>query len=265
MNMLIIFSIVVVVALIVFRAYYSSPKQKGKRGELHIQKLLSNLPENDYTTFNDVVLKTTHGTTQIDHVVVSRYGVFVIETKNYRGEIYGNDDRQDWKQIIKTNVTYRKKWWKTYTYIKNSEFYNPVCQSLGHVAQIRRNLEHIPNVKVVSIVVFSDQADLSGVNSSHHVINACELLPCIRSYTNQCISEHDLTRVRIQLSDTDVREVVTDKEHKQNARQARAYNESKIQNGICPRCGKALVYRQGKFGNFYGCSGYPTCRFTKQC
>lgn len=263
--MLVILVIVIVVAIVIARAYYSSPKHKGKRGELHIQKILSQLPENDYTTFNDVVLQTTHGTTQIDHVVISRYGVFVIETKNYRGEIFGNDDRQDWKQIIKTDITFRNKWWKTYTYIKNSEFYNPVRQSLGHVSQVRRIMKQIPNVKVVSIVVFSDQTDLAGVNSSHHVINACQLLQCIRSYTNPCISEHDLAYVRIQLFDKDLREVVTDKEHKQNVRQARAYYESKIQNGICPRCGKELVYHQGKFGDFYGCSGYPACRFTKQC
>ena len=263
--MMIILGILVFVALIFVRAYYSSPKQKGKRGELHIQKLLAQLPESDYTTFNDVVLKTNHGTTQIDHVVVSRYGVFVIETKNYRDEIFGNDDRQEWKQIIKTDVTYRKKWWKTYTYIKNSEFYNPVRQSLGHVAQIRRYLEHIPNVKVVSMVVFSDHADLSGVNSSHHVINACQLLDCIRSYTIPYISDQDLTRVRIQLYDNNLREAITDKKHVKSVRKAQAYNESMIQKGICPRCGNKLVYRKGKFGNFYGCSAYPTCRFTKQC
>lgn len=261
--MIAIIVIVIIVVLAIVKVYYSSPKQKGKRGELRIQKILSQLPENDYTTFNDVVLKTVHGTTQIDHVVVSRYGVFVIETKNYRGEIYGNDDRQEWKQIIKTDVTFRKKLWKTYTYITNNEFYNPVRQSLGHVAQVRRNLEHIPNVKIISVVVFSDQADLSGVNSSHHVINACQLLPCISSYTNPCISEQDLARVRIQFIDMDVREVVTDKEHKKNVQKARAYNESKIQDGICPRCGKELVFRRGKYGDFYGCSGYPACRFVK--
>lgn len=265
MNMIALIVLIIVVGLGIAKVYNSSPKQKGKRGELRIQKILAQLPENDYTTFNDVVLRTAHGTTQIDHVVVSRYGIFVIETKNYRGEIFGNDDRQNWKQIIKTNVTFRKKRSKTYTYIKNSEFYNPVRQSLGHVAQVRHILEHIPNVKIVSIVVFSNQADLSGVNSMHHVIYASELLSCIRSYTNLSISEQDLTRVRIQLIDTDLREVVTDKEHKKNVQQARAYQESKIKDGICPRCGKPLVHRKGNFGNFYGCSGYPTCRFTKQC
>ena len=57
---------------------------------------------------DDVVLKTDRGTTQIDHIVVSKYGLFAIETKNYRGEIYGDDNRKEWTQIIATDVTYRK-------------------------------------------------------------------------------------------------------------------------------------------------------------
>ena len=263
--MLWIVIIVLVLALALARACALSTKKKGKRGEKHIQKLLSKLPENEYTTFDDVVLKTAHGTTQIDHIVVSKYGVFVIETKNYRGDIFGNDDRQEWKQIIKTDVTFRSNLWKTYTYIKKSELYNPIFQSLGHEAQVRRILKHLPYANIVSIVVFSDQANLSGVHSSHHVINACQLLDCIRSYTIPHISEQDLTRVRMQLYDNNVREAITDKKHVKSVRKAQAYNESMIQKGICPRCGKELVYRKGKFGNFYGCSAYPTCRFTRQC
>lgn len=54
--------------------------------------------------------KTDKGSTQIDHIVVSKYGVFAIETKNYRGEIYGDDNREKWTQIIVTEVTYRRKW-----------------------------------------------------------------------------------------------------------------------------------------------------------
>lgn len=257
--------VILVAALFFVRFYYFSPKQKGKRGEHNVQKLLAQLPESDYTIFNDLIFKTSYGTTQIDHVVASKYGVFVIETKNYRGEIYGNDDQQEWKQIIKTNVTYHKKWWKTYTHIKKSEFYNPVRQSIGHVVQIRKILSCIPNVNAVSIVVFSDNADLSGVNSSHHVVNSCQLLQCICSYTLPCLSDQELARVCKQLYDMNVREVVSDREHERNVRQSHAYSESMIQNGFCPRCGKQLVYRHGKYGDFYGCSGYPSCRFTKQC
>lgn len=86
--------LLLIVAFVVFRAIRNSPKYKGKAGEKHVHKILMQLPE-QYAVLNDVVLQTTSGTTQIDHVVVSKYGVFAIETKNYRGEIYGDDDRQE--------------------------------------------------------------------------------------------------------------------------------------------------------------------------
>ncbi len=82
-----------------------TPRQKGKRGEKLVAQVLSQLPE-EYVILNDVVLPTTSGTTQIDHIVVSKYGVFTIETKNYRGDIYGDDNRQEWTQLIVTEVTY---------------------------------------------------------------------------------------------------------------------------------------------------------------
>lgn len=91
--------IVLVVAFIVWSALRNTPKYKGKEGELHVHNILAQLPK-EYTILDDVMMKTNSGTTQIDHVVVSRYGVFAIETKNYRGDIYGNDDRQQWTQVI---------------------------------------------------------------------------------------------------------------------------------------------------------------------
>ena len=60
------------IALVIFRKWYNSPHQKGIRGEERVHKVLMNLPD-DYHIFDDVVLKTEKGTTQIDHVVVSKH------------------------------------------------------------------------------------------------------------------------------------------------------------------------------------------------
>ena len=131
-----ILTIIAVVGLIIFGWWYNSPRQKGKRGEKRVHDLLLALPEG-YYVFDDVVLNTNRGTTQIDHIVVSKYGIFTIETKNYRGDIYGDDNRQEWTQIIVTEVRYRRKWYKTYTYVTKNHFYNPVKQSLGHIYIIK--------------------------------------------------------------------------------------------------------------------------------
>ena len=136
---------------------------------MRVSYVLSQLPE-EYTVLNDLVFRTNKGTTQIDHIVVSQYGIFTIETKNYRGEIYGDDKRNEWTQIIVTDVTYAKKWWKTYTYVTKNHFYNPVKQSLGHVYRIKEVLSGYSNLKIVPIVVFAGDAVLTNVYSSHHVI-----------------------------------------------------------------------------------------------
>ena len=91
------------ISLVIVRWWYNSPRQKGKQGEQRVRDILSHLPE-DYHVLQDIILKTEKGTTQIDHVVISRYGIFTIETKNYRGEIYGNDNIHEVKFMVTTPV-----------------------------------------------------------------------------------------------------------------------------------------------------------------
>ena len=130
------------ICLVFFGWWYNSPRQKGKRGEQRVYDVLSNLSE-EYHILDDVILKTKNGTTQIDHIIVSKYGIFTIETKNYRGDIYGEDYRKEWTQLIVTNVTYPKKWWKTYTYVKKNRFY--------HVIYKENLLEVISRYKAIYI------------------------------------------------------------------------------------------------------------------
>jgi hypothetical protein len=138
-SLLFIIVAIVIVGLSILGWWYNSPAYKGKEGENRVHNILLQLPD-DYVILDDVVLRTDRGTTQIDHVIVSRYGVFAIETKNYRGEIYGDDNRKEWTQMIITDVTYIKNWWKTYTYVTKNHFYNPVKQSLAHSIAIKNLL-----------------------------------------------------------------------------------------------------------------------------
>lgn len=253
--------IVLVVAFIVWSALRNTPKYKGKEGELHVHNILAQLPK-EYTILDDVMMKTNSGTTQIDHLVVSRYGVFAIETKNYRGDIYGNDDRQQWTQVIVTDVTYMKKWYKTYTYVTKNRFYNPVKQSISHANVIKKALSEWPNLKVVPIVVFAGSAVLQDVTSQHHVVYDNQLLATIRSYSYPCLSDADVAHVVNCLTQKNVRDQVDDRTHVRNVYAAKYKTESKIATGICPQCGGTLVLRHGRYGNFYGCSNYPKCKFT---
>lgn len=252
---------VAILGLIIFGWWYNSPKQKGKRGEQRIHDILSHLSE-EYHVLDDIVLKTDKGTTQIDHVVVSKYGIFTIETKNYRGDIYGDDKRNEWTQLIVTKVTYPQKWWKTYTYVTKNHFYNPVKQSIGHAFRIKKLFSAYPHVKVVPIVVFTGDALLSNVESNHHVIYEDSLLELISGYKTSYLTGNDVQSIISILNDNNIRETVSDRQHVKNIRTTAREVDATIRSGICPKCGGFLVERNGKYGPFYGCSNYPNCIFT---
>lgn len=80
-------------------AVVSSFGRDGSGGEGRVARRLAKLPQEDYQTVNDIMLPTVDGeTTQVDHVVVSRYGIFVIETKDYNGWIFGGENQRIWTQ-----------------------------------------------------------------------------------------------------------------------------------------------------------------------
>lgn len=221
--------------------------------------ILMQLPD-EYYVFKDVILKTKKGTTQIDHIVVSKYGVFAIETKNYRGEIYGDDNRRYWTQIIVTDVTYDNG--KTYTYVTKNRFYNPVKQSLSHMYTIKEYLADWPHVKVVPIVVFTGDASFKVVETRNCVIYDYDLLDTIQSYKTIYLNDDSLQDVVNRINISNVRETVDNKAHLQNLRTAASEVNDKIASGVCPKCGGRLVARNGKYGQFWGCSNYPKCKFT---
>ena len=75
---------------------------KGILGETVINVAMwLKLDKDIYHRLNNVTLPLVNGgSTQIDHVIVSVYGIFVIETKNYKGWIFGNEKQRQWTQVI---------------------------------------------------------------------------------------------------------------------------------------------------------------------
>lgn len=117
-------------------------KIKGKVGEFEVSAILATLSSNEYIALNNLTLPSKYGTTQIDHIVVSIYGIFVIETKNYTGLIYGGENAEKWTKNM---------WGNKY------EFRNPLKQNYGHVKTLQQLL-NLPMGNFIPIVVFSNSA-----------------------------------------------------------------------------------------------------------
>jgi len=129
-----------------FRSFgaWRFPSFQNSGEELVSRVLLGHFGAPDYHLMNHVTLRMDDGTTQVDHILVSRFGVFVIETKDYHGWIFANDSDAKW-----THIHYRLK----------HTFQNPIRQNFRHVLAVQNLLEFVPRDAIKSIVVFCGQAE----------------------------------------------------------------------------------------------------------
>ena len=89
------------IPIIVVVSILKSPWGKGQMGELFVRFMLRlRLDKTVYLPLHNVTLATPDGSTQIDHVLVSRFGIFSIETKNMQGWIFGSERQAEWTQKI---------------------------------------------------------------------------------------------------------------------------------------------------------------------
>jgi hypothetical protein len=231
------------IIIVIITVILNLPSVKGFFGEIFIRFLLRFLDKEKYIVVNDVLIPTLDGrTSQIDHVIISIYGIFVIETKNYNGWIFGSEHSKNWTQVI---------------YKTKNQFYNPIIQNKGHVKAIQDILSEYPSIRYIPIVVFTLKANFKKLDVSSHVVYSMSLLNTIKLYNDENISKEDLEKIHLIIKNANNKNAVVRKEH------TNRINESKykIEAGTCPRCGGRLVEKSGKYGAFIGCSNYPKCKY----
>ena len=198
-------------------------------------------------------MKKGNYTTQIDHIIISRYGVFVLETKNIRGKVYGSGNSEYWKQYL-PDTGYRQ-----YGITQEHQLRNPLWQNAGHINSLRRHVFG-NNVPIYGIVAFSDDTDLF-VTAEQPVMNMSGIVPYIKTFQDEVLSSDKMNYYRRRLFEVISTSEADRKEHIVNVRQNQERWDAAVSNGRCPRCGGSLVRREGKYGQFYGCSNYPKCKY----
>ncbi len=143
------------------------------RGEALVRRELQvNFSGPDYHLLNHITLKLKDGTTQIDHILVSRFGVFVIETKDYKGWIFANAKHATWTQVL-----YR---WKF-------KFQNPIFQNMQHVRAVQELLDFLPPEAIKSAVVFAGRAEFK-TDMPSGVYTLSGLIDHLRTATEEVMS-----------------------------------------------------------------------------
>lgn len=237
---------------LLLRGILSSRRVKGATGEGAVKiagRLL--LPDGVYHAFHDVTIPATNGTTQIDHIYISRMGIFVIETKNYSGWIFGTRNEEKWTQKLRH---------------KSISFQNPLRQNLGHVRALEMLLG-APASHIHSVVIFTGDAVLKSPLPPY-VTDPVGGMNYIRSFTIEVFKPEDVRRLICQLR---LGTIVKGQPLPFQAKVAPTAPEGQVTasslSRLCAKCGNVMVLRTAKKGigsgrSFWGCSRFPACRGT---
>jgi hypothetical protein len=219
---------------------------KGLDGEWAVQNELEKLNRN-YICYHDVYFRNAQGDlVQVDHLVLSPYALFVIETKNYSGRIYGSEKAPQWTQYLGG---------------KKFKFNNPLHQNFGHVESLRSYVKELP---ILPIVCFTDKSSLRGGLTAPSVVKLSKLLKVITYYKEMPLTEKEFSEVRASVEGLILNN--TDSLRTQHINEVQTKLSGNSQNdklGNCPKCGNPLVERKGPKGDFIGCSTFPMCWYSK--
>lgn len=246
----------------ILASFLQSPVVKGWMGEvlLHLS-LKVFLDSRRYRLFRNVTLPTDDGSTQIDHIVVSRHGVFVVETKNYAGWIFGKPHDKMWTQKFPRHT---------------SKFQNPLRQNYKHVRTLEA-LTGLPGNALFSVIAFVGSAQFK-TPMPDNVTRLHGCVAFIRAKQAMLLTEQEVGRVIERIASGRLEPSMAT--HAAHVRHVRDLVKAKEAQGTpastpapappastrCPHCSGALedyIYKTGaKAGNaFRGCVEFPVCHY----
>ena len=218
---------------------------RGWVGELTTRLgMLMFLDKNIYRRIHNIVIPTANGTTQIDHILVSRFGIFVVETKNMKGWIFGGKDDAQWTQVL---------------FGKKYRFQNPLRQNYRHTKSLADflNLDHSLFRSVVFFI-----GDCQFKTAMPREVMTSGLASYIKEFGSMCLEEKEVVHLVSKLNEG--------KRNQNSARRNHVASLEQRHNSVttCPRCGNPLKTRIARNGplvgqSFLGCSRYPACKFTR--
>lgn len=270
--------------------YFRTRMDVGRNGEyLTYRHLRRYEKDGGKFLFNIYIPKGESGTTEIDVLLITTKGLFVFESKNYSGWIFGDEDKRNWYQTLPQGKGKSHK----------ESFYNPVMQNRTHIKHLKALLGD--TIPMHSIITFSDRCTLKSVlvtSLDVHVINRSKvvtLISWIWERNRDALSPAQIQAIYDKLYpytqvDTAAKEkhiadiektiyhgvvkpagsvaltLVPEIQPKET--EPIVHSEPEEPSLCCPRCGSKLILRTAKKGSnagnqFYGCSNFPKCRYVQ--
>ena len=173
---IIVISILVIILLVII-LNKKIQESEINLGEKEVKNILNKIE--GYKLINDIMIKTEKGTSQIDHILIGRKGIFVIETKDYNGLIYGEEYSKYWTQVLNK---------------RSNDFYNPIRQNYGHIKSLERCLKR-KNI-FISVIVFTNKSNLKIGTTETTVIQSNKLKKFIKKYNSDIkLSKNEIIKI----------------------------------------------------------------------
>jgi len=187
--------ILVVALLVLLFLFLRTAGGKGYLGEFITNRMIGGDQEGSRRTLKNFMFKDDFHTVEIDHIVIQSNGVFVIETKNYKGKIYGSETKEQWTQ-----------------YLGNQAFalYNPIKQNWNHINYLRKRLG--TKKYFHSIIVFMASSELK-VKTKTPVVKPLELRKELKRDTGANLSAGEVEELYQRLIDIKQADNVSKREH----------------------------------------------------
>ena len=202
-----IIAILVVAALLIRYQWRRHRTDRiGREGERKVARKLRWLNHKKYHVYNNILLPNGNRTSQMDHVIVSRYGIFLLETKNYNGRIIGSE---------------RSEYWTQYLWGHKEQLRNPLRQNYGHVLALRALLSRYKSIVIFPIVVFSQRAQLVLDLEEGEVVYVNRLLRHIKRHQTRVLTDEEVEKICRKLERS---RITSRKAVKEHVRQIQADN-----------------------------------------
>lgn len=216
----------------------------GQFGEFATEYALDSMLTTDlYMVLKNLYVPYRGKTSEIDLVMVHEKGIFVFESKNYSGWIFGSADQPYWTQSLQNG--------------DKNRFYNPILQNKTHIKALAEYLQ-LPETAFSSYIIFSERCELKKVpedTQQYVIVRRPRMLKKLRADLKDRQSIYTLEQLQAMCKKLNALAQVSDEDKQQHIEDIKTK---------CPLCGAQLVLRNGKYGSFWGCSSYPKCRYTRR-
>jgi len=181
---------------------------KGAFGEVRVDLTLGRFTNDSCFNVRDLLLVRDGKSTQIDNILFTTKKVYVIESKNYSGWIYGSETGKSWTQTF-----------NHYGKVTKSSFYNPLTQNYGHIKYLSTFLD-IPLTNFHNIIVFSNDSELKNITTEkpfNHVTNLKNLMKLVQSIeiqSSEAFDWEDLEKYSLALSNLNHSSIVNNFKHR---------------------------------------------------